>query len=84
MVDDETTIGVYVGHGEAEIIEDFDDVVSNAELHDGRYSRSESIKDAMQMHQTVIEAAEAAGIDIDGMSQFELRSIVRQAIIDMD
>ena len=84
MVDDETTIGVWVGEGESELVDEFDETLSNAGLHDGRYSRSEAIKDAMQTHMAVVGAAQNEGFDIESMSIYELRSIVRQAIIDMD
>lgn len=84
MVEPESTIGIWIGDNDAEMVDDFDDVISDAELHDGRYSRSEAIKDAMQTYQAVIEAMEANEFDVSSMSSFEIRSVVRQAIIDMD
>lgn len=84
MVEPESTIGIWIGDNDAEMVDDFDAVISDAELHDGRYSRSEAIKDAMQTHQTVIEAMDANGFDVSSMSTFEIRSTIRQAILDMD
>jgi hypothetical protein len=77
MADDGTTIGVWIGPGDQQLVEEFDAVHNGG---DGTYSRSEAIKDAMRLAVSIEETMAEAGLEhLDGRGR---AAFVRQAILD--
>jgi len=79
MVDDETTIGVWIGSGEGDLVDEFDAAANSGT---GTYSRSEAVKRAMRVYVGVVRALEARDVGPTEQSDQELRSLVQQAVLD--
>lgn len=76
MGSDGTTIGIWVSERN-DIVERFDDVLGT---RDSNYSRSESIKEAMELYLTVEETL--AELDYNFPAEQSKRHFVRQAILE--
>jgi len=79
MADDDTgtTIGVWIGPADRDLVAEFDAVHNDG---DGTYSRSDAVKSAMRLAVTIEETMAEAGLDhLDGRGR---AAFVRQAILD--
>ncbi|MFB9804159.1 hypothetical protein ACFFQF_01055 [Haladaptatus pallidirubidus] len=72
---DGTTIGIWVGEND-DVVDQFDEKLGTHP----KYSRSESIKDAMALKIAVEEVLDEVGYDFD--SERSKRHWVRQALLD--
>lgn len=74
------TVGIYYRDEEMDELEEFDEV--SYRHQDGRYSRSQAVRESMRMRKTVLETMEE--LDWPEMSEHDRRAAVRQALIDAD
>ena len=82
MPEEGTTAGVWVGKDDRKLFDDFDD---HFRRHGrGSYSRSDRMKDAMELylavHRALLQAEEAP--DPEDMDAREVRMVAKQAVFD--
>lgn len=83
MVDADSRISISVGEDGVDTVEEFEDYFQGLE---GNYSRSGRIKEAMAFYQAVHETMHKMDEtpDPDDLGQYQLKSWVRQALLEMD
>ena len=77
MESDGTTIGIWVGPNETDVVEEFDERMNSGR---GTYSRSESVKEAMRLAVMIEDVLESRGYG--GLDYRDREATVRQALID--
>lgn len=74
------TVGVYYRDDEMDELKEFD-VVEERNQHGRGYSRSEAVRDSMEMHQMILETLEDLEWAED-MTKEKRESVVKQALLE--
>ena len=75
---DGTTIGVWIGEDDAELVDEFDELFGMKP----NYSRSKEVKRAMRTHITIELALREVGVE-EEIEPRERQHLLRQAILDL-